>query len=511
MENVSGAWAPYAAKIKPEALIEFELIDVDAAKLAGAAVSVETAGFASLAQSYDEITQMSSKIATLEPDYWALDSTFILPKKDGPNGETGWWSKALSGADGGFDVAPVLTFTFSEPQYSDGFTIVFDNKSGEVGSDFSIETYSGTTLLASAAVSGNGQEVRVVDCPSAGYDRLVITVTKTSKPYRRLRICEVVFGYLQQFDADKIVSLKLTKETSLYMQSLAAGKLAVTIDNSDKAYNVLNPEGIYKFLQQGQGINSRLVLNGESVNTGRFYFDNATANDDALTATINAYDLIYRLDQAECNIGASGTWTVSEAVAAVIADSGIDLAVDIPAEIGARAVRKCIPQGTTHREALRLIAQAGMCHIFIDRLDRLAARDLDFGQSVDELAGSNMTTWGDAKDTGLINVVEIEAADEYSEAEALKFTATNRKAGEPLKVLSLNNPLINAQAVAEWILGLLGHRNQYNAVSMGNPARDLGDCVSIANVYGGQDPAVVIKQETTFNGSLLDKVTAYGG
>ena len=78
-------------------------------------------------------------------------------------------------------------------------------------------------------------------------------------------------------------------------------------------------------------------------------------------------------------------------------------------------------------------------------------------------------------------------------------------------MLSLNNPLVNAQTVAEWILGLLGHRNQYSAVSMGNPARDLGDCVSIANVYGGQDPAVVIKQETTFNGSLLDKVTAYGG
>ena len=285
----------------------------------------------------------------------------------------------------------------------------------------------------------------------------------------------------------------------------------MTIDNSDKAYNVLNPEGIYKFLQQGQGINTMLALNGESINMGRYYFESATANDDALTATITAYDLLYRLDQGKCNIGATGTWTVAEAVAAVIADSGEEIKTDIPAAIGARVIRKCIPPDTTHREALRLIAQAAMTHIYIDRLDRLAAKDIDFGQSVDELTADTMTTWGNAKDTGLINKVTVEVADEYAGGDPIIYTATNQQAGEPLQLLEISNPLANSQEVAKWILKLVGNRNQYTITSQGNPARDLADCISIESVYGTHDKAAVIKQEINLSGSLLDSITAYGG
>lgn len=512
MQPTSAIWNPYADKITPDATVQFELIDVDAAEVASASANVAGAEFTDIAQTHDEITQNSLKLATLEPVQWRLDGTWMLPSKERTNGETGWWSSNYSDENGSFATAPILTFTFAAPQSSDGFTLVFDTKAKEYARSFTVKTYDAAgEVLSQTAITDNSDVIRVVDLPSENYSRVEITFTQTNLPYRRVRVTEVVFGHLQQFTKDKIVNLKITWESALYMQNLPTNKLSVTIDNSDKTYNVLNPSGIYKFLQQGQGMNVMLALDEESVNMGRYYFQNATANDDALTATITAYDRLYRLDQGKCTIGASGTWTVAEAVAAVIADCGEDIATDIPAAIGERIIRKCIPPDTTHREALRLIAQAAMTIMYIDRLDRLTAKDIDFTQSVDELTARNMTTWGNAKDTGLINKVTVEAADEYAGGEPIIYTATNQQAGEPLQLLEINNPLANSQEVAKWILALAGKRNQYTITSQGNPARDLADCVSIESVYGTHDKAAVIKQEMNLSGSLLDSITAYGG
>ena len=512
MQPTSAIWDPYADKITPDATVQFELIDVDAAEVASASAKVAGAEFTDIAQTHDEITQNSLKLATLEPELWRLDGTWVLPSKERTNGETGWWSSNYSDESGNFTNAPILTFTFAAPQSSDGFTLVFDTKAKEYAKSFTVKTYNAAgEVISQAVITDNSEVIRMVDCPSENYSKVEINFIQTAKPYRRVRVTEVVFGYLQQFTKDKITSMKITWESALYMQNLPTNKLSVTIDNSDRAYNVLNPQGIYKFLQTGQGINTMLSVNEESVNMGRYYFQSATANDDALTATITAYDRLYRLDQRKSTIGASGTWTVAEAVAAVIADSGEDIATDIPAEIGARIIRKCIPPETTHREALRLIAQAAMTIMYIDRLDRLTAKDINFAQSVDELTAHNMTSWGNAKDTGLINKVTVEAADEYSEGAPIIYTASNQQPGEPLQLLEINNPLANSQAVAEWILALAGKRNQYTITSQGNPARDLADCVSIESVYGTHDKATVIKQEITLSGSLLDSITAYGG
>lgn len=511
MEDTSARWAPYVAERQVGAMIEFELIDVDAAKVASAAASVEGVAFTDIAQTHDEITQNSLKIATLEDNLWCLDGSWQLPKKNGINGETGWWSEKVSGVWGSFSNSiwssdgPLLTFTFSEPQSSDGFTIVFDTKANEVAAAFKIKTYSADgTLINTASVSGNSETIVIVDCPSLNYSKMTVEFTRTAKPYRRVRVTEVVFGYLQQFDKSKIVNMQVDFEGSMAMSNLASGKIAVTIDNSDKAYNVLNPEGVYKFLQDGQGINAAYSINGESVSMGRFYFDNATANDDALTATIVGYDKVYQLDQALCSISGSGSWTVAEAVAAVIADSGVELAIDIPSEIGQRTVGKAIPANSTHREVLRLIAQAGMTHIFINRLDVLTAKDYDISAAVDVLDGTNMTTWGEAKDTGRINTVTVTVSED------VVYTATNKTADEPLKVLAVTNPLATSQEVAEWILEMAGYRYEYSLKSMGNPAGDVGDCIEVANVYESREKAIAIRESYSYNGALRANIKAYG-
>lgn len=505
MEEVSESYNPYASEIRASAKAQFELIDVDAADMSSAAVNIDAVPFTELSQVTDKITENTRKLASLEQDLWALDGSFSLPNDDASNGETGYWSDAISDENGNIDLS--FTFSFDEAQSSKGFTVIFDTKTQEVAADFTISVYNGSTLLNSASVTGNSEVFRIVDCPAENYNLIRLNFTKTAKPYRRIRLTEFVFGYLQEFSADKIVNLKAIYETSLYMENLPTNKLELTIDNTDRAYNVLNPTGIYRYLQEGQGLNASVTINGDTVSLGRFFFETATANSNALTATIVAYDPLYSMDETLYNLGVSGTWTLNEAVASVIADSGINVEVNIPADIGARLVGKNIPTETTHREALRLIAQAGMTNIYVNRLNQLTAKDFVFDEALDFLTAANMQNYGDAQDAGLINTVILTVPDD-SEAGETIYTATNQTASQPYRAITVTNPLALGQEVAEWILTNVSRRNKYTLQTMGNPARDIADCISIANVYGTSENAAVLRQETTYNGSVLDTVTA---
>ena len=92
----------------------------------------------------------------------------------------------------------------------------------------------------------------------------------------------------------------------------------------------LNPTGIYAYLQKGQGLNTVLRIGNEDINIGRYYFETSKSSNNSLTATVTAYDRVMALDKTKCNIGVTGTWTLAEAVAAVITDSGLSITTDIP-------------------------------------------------------------------------------------------------------------------------------------------------------------------------------------
>lgn len=508
MQGTSANYAPYVDEIRTGAMIEFELIDVDAAQSATASCNTAAASFASLPQTHNRITQNSMKLATLEPNLWSLDGSYSLPNHV-DNLETGYFSSTLSDADGNCNV--IVTYTFPQLQDSDGFTVIFDTKAtAEVADTFTIATYNGNTLLGSTTVTGNREAYCYVPAQSEGYNKVILTFTKTAKPYRRIRLVEFVFGHLQQFKADKILNMRVKYEAGLYMDSMPANMLTFTIDNSDRAYNVMNPTGIYKYLQEGQGINAALYVNGENVNMGRFYFEKATANDDGLTATVEAYDLLYRLNKTDCNIGASGTWTFAQAVAAIIADSGVDIVVNIDSTLGARVIRKCIPQNTTHREALRMAAQAARVILYFNRIGELKAREYSWSNPVDALTARNVRGWGSGTDTGLVNNVIVEAKDNYT-GTVTTYTANDRRSGEPLQTIKLQVPLANGQEVANWILQNSKHRYVYETPAQSNPARDIGDCVNLTNVYGESSNVVVTMQDTTFDGALVDTIRAYGG
>ena len=75
-----------------------------------------------IAQSHDEIEEMTSKYASLEQDIFLLDGSFSIYPDNTSLVQVGWQSANMSNANGTFTTSPWLEFSISEPQDSYGFT-----------------------------------------------------------------------------------------------------------------------------------------------------------------------------------------------------------------------------------------------------------------------------------------------------------------------------------------------------------------------------------------------------
>ena len=512
MQTVSPSYVPYPDARWSNLRVVFSLVDTTAAGDATAS-SNGAASVSQIVQTHDEVEEMSAKWAALETNGWPLDGSCDIFPDDVSGLQTGWWSSEVSLGDCSFVTDPALTFEFAVNHNSIGFEVLFDDKADWYPDEFIVSVYDGSNALIDSATVQCTSARQSVELPVADYRKVVLIFTKTQAPYQRIRVAEVLFGIVQSFNSDNLTNGTILHEISPMALFLPSNQMTITIDNSDRKYNMINPNGIYKYLQQGQPIDSELGVgadkaNLEYVKMGRAYYTKSEAQDDAMTANIISNDRFYQLDKSICRIGTTGTWTVSAAVAAVIADSGLSITAVIPAEIGTRVINKCIPADAKHREALRLIAQAGKSTCFFNRDDELEFIEMAEGAVVDTLDNDNLSSPAKIAVSERVNTVELTVRDEYAETETI-YTASELEPGETPQVLSVKNPLGN-QATADWLLLMAQKRLIYELKERGNPARELTDTVKVYDKYGENLNAVIIKEEYSFDGTLSARSNAWG-
>ena len=512
MQNVS--MDPYADIRRVNLRVTFELIDVHASETSTASVS-GAAFISQLSQLKDRSDEMYGKFAALERDFWALDGSFGILPDDYADLETGWFSDAISGDNGVFDVPPTLTFTFSEDISSVGFTLIFDSTHQQWPARYHVAVYDGSdALIAETAVENNDSQ-SIVPLPSQNYRKVVFTFYRTSEPHRRVRVCEALFGIIQHFDRDNITEAALTYGADVRADSLPSRELAFTFDNSDHKYNLINPQGIYAYLQEGQPIDAKISVNGSGwVDMGRYYFASSEAVDEALTATITASDRLLWMDTSTCRVGANGTWTLSAAVAAVLADaSASDIEVEMDSTLANTTVGRQIPSDASHREALRLLAQAACCACWMDRDGVLVFRKLDLGESVDAMTRDNLRSMNGISVSERINTVELTVQNPYVEGSApAVYTASDCASDESVHAVSVFNPCASsAQAVVNWLLACYQRRLRYSLRSRGNPLLEIGDTVSVESAFGDIGLCAVTGIDMVYDGGLSATVSGVGG
>lgn len=296
--------AIYAPSRQCKARVRFEILDTEAFKDNSKMVSSESV-ISRKEQLTNKIRQMSSRFAVLEKDYLKLDGTFVLPPLLAEDDyELGWWSDNLCDSKGYFNPYETLEFTFTEEHSSMGLTIYFDTLNDEYATDFDVDVYDlANELIVHNAVVNNADSRYIYMNRLANYAKIIITIKKWSTGFRRAKIVEVDFGVIKEYTGDNLIKLNMLQELKTTSDTIPAGEFKFIIDNSSKEFNMLNPQGFYEFLQQGQECFTEVGVETEKgiefVQLGKHYLKDWQSDEGALTTTFIARDIIDNLSGVE--------------------------------------------------------------------------------------------------------------------------------------------------------------------------------------------------------------------
>lgn len=510
MISMPAAYNPYADVRRVSGGISFAQIDVNATP-ANLTVHViiwnRNLFFSQPEQTVNGLIQFTKKIATMETNGWILNGTYDYVDEEGDNGQIGFWYNRLS-SSGQTLGTNFLVVRGAQKIRCEAITIIFDEIIDIFPTSFSVQYLNEEgVVIKQVDVSDNTSARVVVEAPPEGFRDVSISAIRLNKEGKFFRVCQVLMGELKEFGADDINEMSCSYYSSIYGETFPSAMLTVGLDNSARQYNITNPSGVYRYLQQGQGLNGHLVINGMRVNMGKFYFANCESSEGAMIAKITAYDRAWLLDNVMYNGGTAGTWTVGEAVNAVINATELKIQTSIPEDVAIEEVARSVPQGTTCREALRLISQACRCVVFFSREDVLTFRRVG-GQieAADTLGWDEMTEVPEAEDLGMYNRVELSVRDDYSGNETV-YVAEDISDGDPVHILSIENPLVvDGQAVADWILEMNKYRVRLSCEGRGNPAREVEDICRITDAYKQENTCRVVEEEFRLRVGLEESI-----
>lgn len=390
--------------------ISFGVFDVTAREDATPSANTSSS-FTSILSVVDDKRAKDYKPMTFEDDYSRLDGSFVLfPDDPEPDGtELGWWSAYQSNNLGVFTIPPVIEIDFVSNHSSLGIGLVFDDTNVFHCKEFKIQWYDGVTLLNEALVENNTLSFINVETAVENYNRVVITLYKTDYPYRYARLLEVNFGLEELFTNDLIVGAELIEESSPITKELSMNKLKFTVINENQKFNMINPDGVYSFLQRRQPITAfsglQVGASIEYVPMGIYYLS-SWKNSSGLTATLEATDIVGVLDKT---IYYSSPFFVNEPLINVlediISDAGIVFDVTIQSGI-VEVVNGYIPIAS-HREAIQTVLMACRCAVRYNRSYGFEVYRPDYSTSLKEIDFEVIL--GDAQIEQLELITSVEA------------------------------------------------------------------------------------------------------
>lgn len=356
--------APYeldARHFLPQALIK--IIDVAAREVCSYAAS-STAFYNEFSELIDDNAEHAHAWGTLEDFQFLLNGTIqLMPDSvaDIMQQQNGFVSEEMSDAQGNINVT--LTCSYTQQVSTVGRTLFFDPSYDAVPSDFTIVYYRTGSEIARDEVSGNTSYMHTSKVAVSRYDQMIITFTKTTRPYRRIHLTEDIPGVYTTYADKDVVSLNITQSVDIFSEELTVGEIDLTIQNITKQLDILNAEGLERYLQRRQPIEIRLNLvfpddSVESILVAYWELSTWKSNKGALDATFTIRDPIDKLTSGEYIKGVLPRSFVSfyDLAKSVLDDAGVK-EYTIDSELHNVYTKACLPIAE-HKELLRMIAQA---------------------------------------------------------------------------------------------------------------------------------------------------------
>lgn len=304
------------------------------------------------------VSATKTKIAYLEKDYFALDGSHVFPET-GNTYDVGWESESLSDTSGNID--EYIEYIFGNTHDSYGVQIRFPDDCP--ADTFTLAYYKDDTLVGTRTVTGNTSTTYANYDVRLQWNKVRLTFAKIN-PQQRARLWQIVFGINDTYDEDTLISVSASGATDFAGDYDDCGEFSFQFYNEGR-FDVRTINDLPIGLQEGLKVTVYVKPRGSDtyVVYGNYYSEQTVVEENGMIITVSGYDELYRLNDTTFRKGI--VYPNGRSLAAwaqeVAEDAGIDIEID-------SAFNSIMSAGyiteVPHREALRLIAEAG-CGILL--------------------------------------------------------------------------------------------------------------------------------------------------
>lgn len=288
-----------------------------------------------LAQLYDKVFGVPKKYATLERNRWSLDGTWDIFPDDPADtaGQVGYVGNVLSGEDGTFETPPWVELQFSNVSVLQACSVYFpDDAYDGVPEDFTVEVKQGGTAYYTKTYTDNtAASVALEGFTVNNPDAIRVTVTKWSRPGRRMRVIEIVPGVYEAWDSGMLAEFSVKQQGNVACTALPYGTCTLKIDNLSRRFEPRSKNGIFQSIEERQGIDVSLGVRladgtDEYKRLGIYYQYSGgwRTGDNGLTMQWDLVDIIGLLANREFLAPATLPTTLGGWIGALAAQLGVN-------------------------------------------------------------------------------------------------------------------------------------------------------------------------------------------
>lgn len=453
-----------------------------------------------------------SRYSTGEPNLTVLDGSCSIVPSSPPYGTTGFLSAEI------FDDSshPVIRLELPSENKSSipGVSICWSTAFNEYATDFSVSAYLGAKKLKTVTVNGNKSIRSDVEVELSGFDAVELEVLKWCLPDRRVRVEQVKIGRYLVFDKTKILSYSHSSARDPISGQLSQESISFSLDNSDRALDSVNPQGIYKYIYERQPVTVRYGMDvdgkTEWVSGGMFFLSEWSVPANSIEASFQARDAFLYLSSTKYTGRKYGTLyeMCYDALELLEAD---EITFDISDELKDYSTDITSDESTYHNsDILQLAANAAGMALYqtrdgVIKINRVYGADTS--NPVLDIPVLNNYSWPEITFAqNMLNVVTTAGGVTYAYPESPSGKGVSQTLSN---VLLTKDILAKSRNALTESYGVLSNRRKASLTYRASPTIDALDMVKIHHQFNYDAVLLATNVKYTFNGCFKGTVEGY--
>ncbi|MDO4394940.1 MAG: hypothetical protein Q4C23_03050 [Mycoplasmatota bacterium] len=376
--------------------------------------------------------------ATLEKNFWLLNDS--QPIYGSEELEQTYVSSYMSDKNCLFSDKACITLTSSVYLTTLGLTMVFDSIDKNYAKKLKVKAYRDSTMIMDKDYTLSSYSDRLIFADNeelVRWNKIEIYFIESSLPYRRIRVNQLLFGIMETYTDENLISAESKEKTTMINSELPTHTFKFTIDNMNKLFNPDNPQGWYRYILQQQPISYEWgyqlddgtiewILGGKMLLTGSVEVGENQVSFST-TSLINYLTKVYKK-----GVYNSSGRSLYDLAVDVLEDSNIDSS-QYNLWSGLKLIKTDAPLPKLEaRQLLQIIATTGNCILFTNRENVINIQPFNYvlnpdGMSYDFITSNPVVKVQSELHNTIIYINHYSKEDNVSELfknESLEITGT---------------------------------------------------------------------------------------